>query len=157
MRQFNKGNKKSTSYTRKKRIGPLSNFCQPRLPPPPRPLYRSHESVHSVACAVLAPRPLILPLEGPVELLFPAGVPVGRARGRLIPRPEKISLEALDTSAGGRPGRASSTGAVGVVVQRKGRATREQAVMRDGRGIGIRSSPSGASSSRHCFVLYMHL
>lgn len=71
----------------------------------------SHESVLSAGCAsaVFAPRPLTPPFEA---VPLRAGVVDGFARGRRMPSAPEMSLEALEASAGGRPGRASSTGIV---------------------------------------------
>lgn len=75
----------------------------------------SHESVVSAGCccccAVFAPRPLTLTVAELAEALCRIGAAVGFARGRRIPSAPEINLVALETSAGGRPGRASSTGA----------------------------------------------
>lgn len=69
----------------------------------------SHESVLSSggARAFLAPRPLIPPFElAPLR----AGVAPGAfGFGRRMPSAPSISLDPLETSAGGRPGEASST------------------------------------------------
>ena len=74
----------------------------------------SHESVLSAGSttAVLAPRPLTPPFEEPLAAPF-RGVADGFARGRRMPSAPEMSLEALEASAGGRPGRASSTGLFG--------------------------------------------
>lgn len=75
----------------------------------------SHESVASAGCccccAVFAPRPLILTVPELAVALCRIGEAVGFARGRRIPSAPEINLVALETSAGGRPGRASSTDA----------------------------------------------
>lgn len=61
------------------------------------------------ACACLAPRPLIPPFE--FALLRVATAPASEVfgLGRRMPSAPSMSLEPLDASAGGRPGRASST------------------------------------------------
>ena len=77
--------------------------------------YMSHESVLSVGCtsAVLAPRPLTPPFDEPLAAPLRVVVADGFARGPRMPSAPEMSLEALEASAGGRPGRASSTGFVG--------------------------------------------
>ena len=72
----------------------------------------SHESVLSAggACACLAPRPRIPPFEA--ALLRVGVASEVFALGRLMPSAPSMSLEPLEASAGGRPGRASSTAIV---------------------------------------------
>lgn len=89
---------------------PLENPRRPRHRRRPAILsYMSHESVLSVggACACLAPRPLIPPFEAALLRVGVESEVFGL--GRLMPSAPSMSLEPLETSAGGRPGRASST------------------------------------------------
>lgn len=77
-------------------------------------IYMSQESVLSSGSLCLAPLPLTRPvLDASVAEVFRVvDAPGLHSLGRRIPSAPEISLDALETSAGGRPGRVSSTGAV---------------------------------------------